>query len=111
MNALEKLQIKPKRFLIGKQLPEQERVPLDIWTLGLDEIYLAKEISEAKDEEVRGKAIIKIISKALRIPEEEAKKLHFDFIEEILEAIAEQMNVDDEKKEKIKKLLEERKAT
>lgn len=103
-----KLHGKAKKFVIGKDLPEDERMEVEIFPLSIEDLHLVdfSDIVGAEEQLVK---IKRLLSKMLRVPEEEISKWDVGYFEDLTNAAMQRLNVTDEKQARIKKMMEERK--
>lgn len=117
-----RLYARPKNYLIGKNLPEDEQLTVPIYSLAGDEFALADFSEEQKlnDPSLSSEehdAIVKrvlqrkheLIATMLRIDIAEVKKFGGEYFEDLLVACMERMatNADKEKVARLKKKVDE----
>lgn len=110
IEELKKLYSTDKEYKIPKNPKEgQQQATVSITPLGLDDIS-SLDINENAPMEEIAKNAKKLFAKSLKIEEEEAGKLSFEFMQELLEAImdANNFNEADVDKTGIKKFLEDK---
>ena len=91
-NELAKLYIRRKEYLIGKQLPENERAKITIIPLSLDNMNLfdVKEDSSIEEKKLQS---IKLIALSIDSSEEDVKLMSMGFLEEVMETILDANNI------------------
>ena len=110
IEEMEKLQAKPKKYLIPKNAKDGPQAELEIFPLGLDDMSLlnAKEDMNMKEMTDNSKELIAI---SLKIP---AEKVILDvrFLQEVMEAIMNLNGFDEEdmKKTGIKNFIDQKKS-
>lgn len=103
-----KLHGKPKKFTIGKELPVEDQMEVEMYPLSIEDLHLADFSGNLSQVEQLDK-IQTLLSKMLRTPKEDIGKWDSGYFEDLTNAAMQRLNVTDEKQERIKKMLAEKK--
>lgn len=112
IDAIAKLYAKTKTYKIPKEPREgREQITIDVTPLNLDDMSVLNMKDDMPMKELAENAK-KLIGKSLGIKEEEAAKISFEFMEDILNAIMDANNFSEEDKKKtgIKGFIEKKRA-
>lgn len=96
-NELARLHAKKKTYLIGKNLPENERIKIEVTPLSIDEMSLMS-MNENQDIEARKEATLKFIAQSLQIDIEDVRPIALEYMIEIIDKIVEANGLDDDDK-------------
>jgi len=110
LEEIQKLYVKDKEYKVPKNPKEgQEQITVKIIPLGLDDIG-ALDMKEGAPMEEVSKNVKELFSKSLGITTEEAGKISFAFMEDLLESIMDANNFGEKDMEKagVKKFLEDK---
>ena len=84
-NELAKLYAQSKEYMIGKNLPEDQKAKITLRRLSLDETDLiGTEVNQTLSREEKKDKMIKLISKSMNALEDDVRPLDITFLEEIM---------------------------
>ena len=108
-----RFQGKPKEYVIGKHLPEDERITITLYPLSdedSDKASLKGKTSAEKLQSLKG-----LLAYMMRLPEDEAKqfvetKFSMEFMEDFTDAFEDRLNVTDKRRQQAVELMKARAA-
>lgn len=103
-----KLHGRPRKFTIGKDLPVEDQMEVEMYPLSIEDLPMA-DFSGTLTTDEQLKKITALLAKMLRIKEEEILQFDAGYFEDLTNAAMQRLNVTDEKQERIKKMLAEKK--
>lgn len=104
IEEISKLYAKEQEFNIPKEPKEgQEQITMSITPLSLEDMSVMDFKEDAPISEI-SKNAIKLFSLSLGVPEEKVKKISFEYLNDILNAVLEVNNFGEQEKAKVDKL-------
>jgi hypothetical protein len=106
-----KLQGKPKEYVIGKSLPEDERITIKLYPLSDEDADRAQLKGKTAAEKLQ--SLKELLAYMMRLPEDEAKqfvetKFSLEFIDDFTDAFEDRLNVTDKRRQQGLELMKAR---